>query len=275
MLLPKEEFSSEVLESEIERDSFEKTENLQLSNSEQAEDDIIILKEEKSVNDLRFGFVSNQEHCSPKYYFADKNKNRLSQNFYSIEQLDDIHYIVSDLDFMYSLGYDEWESQYGSKFVASDIDNFKFHYGVVSIKDKTVKVVVPIVYNRVVISNDDVVIVYSDALHTNDNKLGAINLDINSAQYGMTIIPTICDSLCDFNLDYKGYAYARINNTEGYLSKEIDVQRYNDYLANILEFGNKKIKYSEYLRRAEMAFSKILYSEEELKNNDKKLIKRK
>ena len=71
------EYNIELSKNEIENDIAVDFDDL-VSITKQNESDIIILKEEKSVNDLRFGFVSNQEHCSPKYYFADKNKNRLS-----------------------------------------------------------------------------------------------------------------------------------------------------------------------------------------------------
>lgn len=256
-----------------ENDEFNKYELMEVVN-----DNLIIIKESKLGMDKRFGFVNNLEPINPKYYFADKNGIKLSKSFYSIEKLDDIHYEVSEMDFMYSPGFDKWTEQYGNKFEDCDLYRFKFHYGIVSVIGKEIKQVVPIVYHKIKKTNNGVIFVWSDErfkVKINNNlhiepiyiepKLGAINLDPNSNQYGMNIIPTVCDSITDFDLKYKGYAYAKLGETSGYLAKYIDFDRYQNYLQAYETFIKcKKTTYNDYKNLVEQSIATILYTEEEI-----------
>lgn len=241
-------------------------------------DNVIILEEKKQLLDKRFGFI-NQQDFSVKYYFADKTGRRLSPSFYSIESLDDIHYVVSDLDFMYNLGFEQWADQYGNDFTKEDIEKFLFHYGVVAVNDTKVDLIVPTVYHDMKMTNNNVLFVFCDKrskvhidtnlnyyIETIDPKLGAINLDINSDQYGMNILPTICDSIVDFDLDYEGFAYATVGTTKGYLSKTIDTDRYQAFLKNYLSYmQNPDKRYSTYIKHMQEAAKLILYTEKEVK----------
>ena len=74
------------------------------------------IKRTKKVLDLRFCNILDDSTAAPKCYFADSNGNRISKNYYSIDKLNDgIHYLVSELDFMYTLGLDEWTSINGGE----------------------------------------------------------------------------------------------------------------------------------------------------------------
>ena len=246
---------------------------------EKLDNNLIILEEKKYSLDPHFGFVTKRAQACPKYYFADRFGNRLSKNYYSIEELDELHYLVTDFDFMYSLGLDEYISQYNNEISELDISKFKFHYGIVTVIDNKILEVVPTVYNRIEKSNNNVIIVYCDkrkglfknVLKTIDSKLGAINLDINSSQYGMNIIPTICDRIVDFDLEYIGYAKVKVGNVEGYLSKDINFDKYNEFLRIYSNYTSGLTDYKTYLYGLENAVSKILYTTDEIKKKTLKL----
>lgn len=232
-------------------------------------ENIKIYKERKKVIDKRFGIIG--EPICPKYYFADAKGDKISDCYYSIEPMDnENHYIVSNLDFMYTLDLESYSEIYG------DDDYFKshfckFHYGVVSIFDNKVTEVVPIVYKRICESNDKVILVYSDEEYDNFNKLkskgklGCINLDPDSQYYGWNIAPAIFDHLENFK---DGYAYASIKNEKeefgGYLCKNIDIDRYNACLALYAQAINKNIKMSEYYALLKQALSYLFIKEEDL-----------
>lgn len=241
-----------------------------------------IIKYEKKILDHRYNII-DKEHCSPKYYFADAKGNRLSNDYYSIVALNDgIHYIISELDFMYSLGLADWELYCGSNEINDYY--FRFHYGVVSVIDNKIIEIVPAVYKEIRETNGNIIFVKCDEKYKAstvnsegcvnfgkiDSKIGCINLDINSNNYGMSIIPPIMDKICDFNLKYKGFAYASIAEYEGYLSKEIDVDNYNEILNLYLNLKKGNITSKEYLSNMSHAVSKILLSEDDVKKITKK-----
>ena len=91
---------------------------------EKLDNNLIILEEKKYSLDPHFGFVTKRAQACPKYYFADRFGNRLSKNYYSIEELDELHYLVTDFDFMYSLGLDEYISQYNNEI--SELDKINY-----------------------------------------------------------------------------------------------------------------------------------------------------
>ena len=138
--------------------------------------------------------------------------------------------------------------------------------------------IVPVVYKNIWETNSNVIFteaddVYELAIHNGnpqikkrDTKIGCINLDINSNSYGMNIIPPIMDRICDFDLDYKGFAYAVIGAHEGYLSKEVDTDRYNEFISlyAMLKQGNINSKF--YFSKMNEALSKILFTKEETEN---------
>lgn len=247
---------------------------------------IQILKEQKQVLDLRFCNILNDNKIAPKYYFADLNGNRLSKSYYSIDKLHDgIHYLVSELDFMFSLDLNEWLSINGGE-CDEDINYFKFHFGIVSVIDGKITEVVPAIYKDIYETNSNVVFVQADDYYTHNftsgggqnftnvkaqllkrkTKVGCINLDLESNSYGMNIIIPIMDHIEDFDLAYKGFAYASVGDFSGYLSKEIDQDRYNDFIqlyANLIK-GN--ISTRVYYDNVNKALSKILYTEEEVKD---------
>lgn len=234
--------------------------------------------EGKECIDKRFG-MPLEEKTSPKYYF-EKDGKRISRDYYSIEPLDDIHYIVSDLDFMYSLGFDEWESIYGNEFTNVDYYNFKFHKGIVAIIGNEVIEVVPTIYNDLKPTNSHVIFTKGDPIYkgvydTNGkfvktvqepDKIGCINLDINSEYYSWTIVPMIFDSIIDFDLEFEGFAHAYIGEYDGYISKEMDIERYKDFMCALTMYKNKIIDYSTYKQHLSDYISKILLSKEEVVN---------
>lgn len=242
---------------------------------------IQIIKEEKSVLNT-IGIVDNNQ-AAPKYYFADENGNRLSKSYYSIEKLDEIHYIVSELDFMYGLGFDEWVKYYDNDFKDVDIFRFKFHYGVVSAIDNKITEVVPTVYKNIKKTNSNVIIVYSDESYKiifdgehksvkEEPKLGCINLDINSNSYVMNIIPPFMDKIMDFDLEYEGYAKVYMENIEGYISKEIDFEKYQEIINLYYLFKSKQINYKTFIDILPNAIEKVLLSQEQViaKEQEKK-----
>ena len=240
--------------------------------------DIKILKEQKEVLDLRFCNILNDNKIAPKYYFADSNGNRLSKSYYSIDKLSDgIHYLVSELDFMFSLDLNEWLSMNGGE-CDEDINYFKFHFGIVSVMDGKITEVVPAVYKDIYETNSNVVFIQADNYYTHNftdvkaqilkrkRKIGCINLDIDSNSYGMNIIIPIMDHIEDFDLTYKGFAYASTGDLSGYLSKEIDIDRYKDFINLYTNLIKGNISINLYYDNVNKALSKILYTEEEVKN---------
>lgn len=244
-----------------------KNKNIELY--ETINENIKIYKEVKKVIDKRFGIIG--ESTCPKYYFADAKRNKISDSYYSIEPMaDGIHYIVSNLDFMYTLDLESYSEIYGDDDYSKS--HFcKFHYGVVSIFDNKVTEVVPIVYKKICESNDKVILVYSDEEYDsfgklkNNGKLGCINLDPDSQYYSWNIAPVIFDYLENFK---DGYAYAFVNfgneKIDGYLCKNIDINRYNDYLALYAQAINKNLKMREYYILLKQVVSNLLIKEEDL-----------
>ena len=239
---------------------------------------IQILEERKQVLDLRFCNILDGQYSSPKYYLADSKGNRLSKSYYSINKLrDGIHYVVSELDFMYTCGLNDWKLMNGGES-SDDITYFRFHYGIISAVNGKIVEIVPVVYNEIWETNSNVIftraddtyqlVVYNDKLCINkkDSKIGCINLDVNSSSYGMNIITPIMDRICDFDLDYKDFAHATIGNYEGYLSKEIDIDRYNEFIDLYATLKKGGINTQNYFKKINEALSKILFTEEEVKN---------
>ena len=242
---------------------------------------IQILKEQKQVLDLRFCNIFDDNNAAPKYYFADLNGNRISKSYYSIDKLHDgVHYLVSELDFMYTLGLDEWLSMNGGEG-ADDITYFRFHYGVVTEINEQIVEIVPVVYKDIWETNSNVIFTQADDVYKlvvsngqpqiekKDAKIGCINLDSNSKSYGMNIIPPIMDRICDFDLDYIGFAHASIGDYEGYLSKEVDMDRYNEFLNLYAALKKGNINPNFYFSKMNEALSKILFTEEEAKRISK------
>lgn len=230
---------------------------------------IQIIKDEKKVLDSRYNLLDEQK-CCPQYYFADSYGNRLSSNYYSIQPLSDgIHYVVSELDFMYTLGLDSWKNIYGEDY-KGDINFFKFHYGVVCVLNNEVTIIIPIVYNDIYETNSNVVFIKCDKKisfnHTEDEKLGCVNLDITSESYGMNIAPPIMDRIYDFDTEYKGFARAFVSDYEGFLSKEINVDNYDSYLNLLLNLKKGLITPKEYISKMKEAAGSILISEDEVKH---------
>lgn len=249
-------------------------------------DEITIKKELKKTLDLRTGIIENQNQAT-KYYFADNNGkklqvididgNQINNSFYSIIKIDDTHYQVCDFDYMNTLGVDELISQYDTELDENEMYNVKFHFGVVANTNGILRVVVPIAYSYIYKTNSNIIIVQSDSQyklqynkngkpieHTKIKKLGAICLDLNSNFYGFNIIPCIMDRLCDFDLEYKGFAQVGIDETTGYLSKEINIERYDKYLQLYYKLKSGEIDILQYFDNVKDAISKILYTKEEI-----------
>lgn len=234
---------------------------------------IVIKKEERKVSDYRRGLFCGLCEISPRYYFATSNGVRLSDNYYSIEKLDDMHYVVSDLHFMYNLGFDCWSKMYGNEVKDVDSYYFRFHYGIVSVKDNHIKLITPIVYNRISLSNSKMAIVYGDETYGNGSshigKLGCINLDPNSTYYGFCVIPPVLDRLVDFNLEFHGYAHAYIGEYDGYLSKDIDMEKYESFLLLYNNLREKIIDFKVYRDNIGKAVSEFLLTKDEVVNRIK------
>lgn len=248
-------------------------------------ENIQIIKEQKQILDLRLGMLI-QEPCAPKYYFADKNGNKLPivdldgkssyEGFYSIEKIDGIHYKISSLDFTYSPGLDSYLEIYGRDFKEA-FYYFRFHYGIVAVHDNKISLVVPTVYKDLKLTNSNVIISQADdtykPIYKNgefldinkiDGRFGAINLDSNSESYGMNIMPTVFDRFEDFDLTYKGFAHVSLDDCSGYVAKEIDIQRYNEYLRLLSNYKEGKISIKEYQQFLKEAISKVLFSDKEM-----------
>lgn len=246
---------------------------------------IQIIKEQKQVLDLRLGMII-QEPCAPKYYFADKDGNKLPivdldgkimyEGFYSIEKVDDIHYKISSLDFTYSPGLNSYLEIYGREFKEA-FNFFRFHYGIVAVHDNKISLVVPTVYKDLKLTNSNVIISQADdtykpiykngeflGINKIDGRFGAINLDPNSESYGLNIMPTVFDRFEDFDLTYKGFAHVSLDDCSGYVAKEIDIQRYNEYLRLLSNYKEGKISIKEYQQFLKEAISKVLFSDKEM-----------
>ena len=247
----------------------------------------------------QFGVVTKYEPACSKFYFANEKGERLSKDYYSIEQLDDRHFIVVELDFTYSLDFESWEMIYGKEQLGTNGRHLRFHRGVVAIKDGKIIEVVPAVYNNIKLTNSNMLFVYGcdkvikigngkdkPLMKYIPDKLGCINLDPNSESYGLITTPCLFTSITDFDLEYEGYAHAYIQDetddkvlVEGYISKKIDEERYKKLLEAFNELGT--IGKSEYDARFLEAISQMLYSKEEIetelieRNKTKKLLKSK
>ena len=245
-----------------------------------------------------FGIVTKYEPACSKFYFANEKGERLSKDYYSIEQLDDRHFIVVELDFTYALDFESWEMIYGKEQLGTNTSHLRFHRGVVTIKDGKIIEVVPAVYNNIKLTNSNMLFVYGcdkiigigyrkdkPLMKYIPDKLGCINLDPESESYGLITAPCIFTSITDFDLEYEGYAHASVRDevddnkvlVEGYISKKIDEERYKKLVETFNELGT--IRKSEYDARVLEAISHMLYSKEEIetklieRNKTKKLIK--
>lgn len=248
-------------------------------------ENIQIIKEQKQILDLRLGMII-QEPCAPKYYFADKDGNKLPivdldgkimyEGFYSIEKVDDIHYKISSLDFTYSPGLNSYLEIYGREFKEA-FNFFRFHYGIVAVHENKISLVVPTVYKDLKLTNSNVIISQADdtyepiykngeflGINKIDGRFGAINLDPNSESYGLNIMPTVFDRFEDFDLTYKGFAHVSLDDCSGYVAKEIDIQRYNEYLRLLSNYKEGKISIKEYQHFLKEAISKVLFSDKEM-----------
>lgn len=236
----------------------------------------IVRVEGKNCIDKRFG-MALEERTAPRYYF-EYNGNRISKDYYSIEKLDDIHYVVSDLDFMYSLGFNQWESIYGNEFEEVDYVHFKFHKGIVAVIENNIVEVVPTIYKNFKLTNSNIVFTKGDPIYKliydkygwpinferQTDKIGCINLDPKSEHYGYVVAPIIFDSIFDFDLEFEGFAFAKIGTHEGYICKEMDIDRYNDFLIALIQFKNKNISYKTYKQLFDEFITKILFTKEEV-----------
>ena len=178
---------------------------------------------------------------------------------------------------MYSPGFNGWERLYGNEFTNVNYFLFKFHKGIVAVIGDDVIEVVPTIYKELIPTNSHVIFTKGDPIYkcTNDkdgffktvqepDKLGCINLDINSKYYSWTIVPMIFDSIIDFDLEYEGFAHAYIGEYDGYISKDMDVDRYKDFMCALTMYINKIIDYKTYNQHLSEYTSKILLSKEEV-----------
>ena len=243
-----------------------------------------------------FGIVSEHEPSCKKYFFTNKLGDRISKDYYNIQPVGNNHFIVVDLDFTYSQGYESWKLIYGKEQLETHGGFIRFHYGVVTIQDGKIIEIIPTVYNNIKKTNSDMFFTFGcdhmkaafdkegnvKAEYVKD-KIGCINLDPNSEYYGMVVAPCIFNSITDFDLEYKGYAWAyfEYNNgsksfkCDGYISKDIDVERYTKLLKAYNNFGSEE--YSQLLLEglSEMMYTRDEVEQELLDNSAQKKIKKK
>ncbi len=237
----------------------------------------------------QFGIVTKYEPACSKYYFANEKGERLSKDYYSIEQIDNYHFLVVELDFIYSQDFESWDMIYGKEQLGTNGRHLRFHRGVVTIKDGKVIEVVPAVYNMIKLTNSKMLFVYGcDKIITLYNewpkqkyipdKLGCINLDPESESYGLITAPCLFTSITDFDLEYEGYAHAYIYDeadeekllADGYISKIIDEERYKKLVEAFNKLGC--IRNGEYKAKVLEAVSHMLYTKDEVEH---KLIEQK
>lgn len=230
-------------------------------------ENIQILKETKKGIDQRFGIIG--EIICQKYYFADAKRNKISDYYYSIDSMEDgIHYIVTDLDFRHPIGFEDEDPSYIDEHTIGKFSNF--HCGVVSIVDDKITEIIPTIYKDIIDSGDKTVIVSGDKEYEmgelkSEGKFGCINLDPDSQYYGWNIAPVIFDHLEYFEDDY---AYASVNFKneiiDGYLCKNIDINRYRNYVALYAQTINQKLSFNEYNFFLKQVLSELLIKEEDL-----------
>lgn len=181
---------------------------------------------------------------------------------------DGIHYIVTDLDFKHPIGFEDEDLAYTDEKTIGKHSNF--HCGVVSIVDDKVTEIVPIIYKDIKESSDKTIIVYGDKEYEmgelkSEGKLSCINLNPDSQYYGWNIAPVIFDHLEDFEDDY---AYASVNfgneEIDGYLCKNIDINRYKNYVALYAQAINNNLSIKEYNILLKQVLSELLIKEEDL-----------
>lgn len=240
-------------------------------------DDFKIIEEVKSRLDRRNGLLTNDQ-CAPTYYFADLEGNKISDSYYSIRQIGNTkHFIVSELDFLYSCGLEEWESvgkepdlaNFYKKNPGSELPRyFDFHYGVVSVANNKVTKVVPVVYDRLSEDNSNTIIAYMNEDKRQKgikrDRLGSIDIDPNSETYGMNLFPCILTSLENFDLTYEGFARCSIDEYHGFISRKLDVNRFTELIELYAQVRNKEISYHDYCSLLGSVAQKALYTEEEV-----------
>lgn len=149
-----------------------------------------------------------------------KDDTQLTRDYWNIIELWDDQYIVCDLN---SSGcYLEDINKYttGSEIEARG-SKIKFQFGIIKLQRNkqgevipfSEKTIVPVMYDRISISNDDTLIAYING------KLTYIDFDPESLYYGKQIVPAILEHAVPFSVNYEGFAECSVEGVTGYLPR--------------------------------------------------------
>ena len=139
-----------------------------------------------------FGIVSEHEPSCKKYFFTNKLGDRISKDYYNIQPVGNNHFIVVDLDFTYSQGYESWKLIYGKEQLETHGGFIRFHYGVVTIQDGKIIEIIPTVYNNIKKTNSDMFFTFGcDHMKAAFDKEGNVKAEYVKDKIGL-----------DYNISY-------------------------------------------------------------------------
>lgn len=141
-----------------------------------------------------------------------KGLNKLSREYYYIEDIGNDHYIFGDFVYNGFFIYDE----------EIDMSKVAFKYGIFALKRNKKgeilpmqeEVIAPAVFDRISTNNLRTVTVYG-----NNNHLSYFDIDPYSPNYGKLLVPVILEHAVPFSTKYEGFAECSIDGVCGYLPR--------------------------------------------------------
>lgn len=151
---------------------------------------------------------------SNTYCLEDEKCRKISKDYYYMEYIFTDHYIVCD-------------ASCGPLFGEFDDSKLKFKYGVIALqRDMEGKIipmaekeVVPMLYDRLVPGNLDIVIGCGE-----DGKWTYIACNPGTVNGGKQLVPAVLEHACAFSLEYEGFAECSVDGVDGYLHRSCNME---------------------------------------------------
>lgn len=164
---------------------------------------------------------SSDKICLAREEIVDGKKviKKLSKDYYSMEPIYEEG--LKELYIVCNAVCDIVYSQFLEYLKNFDDLKFSFKYGIIEIqrdeKGNIIpmgeKVVVPLLYDKIVGNNLESVTAYVN------NHLTYIDINPNSDNYGKQLVPAVFEHAVPFSVDYEGFAECSVCGTAGYLPR--------------------------------------------------------
>lgn len=150
-----------------------------------------------------------------KYCLQDKNGKRFSGFYYSMEALDEDHYIVSNMVVVPKMTN---PISYGWGIKQGIIHLEKDKNGDIVPMEETL--VVPEVYDRIISGNSQIIIG-----EVQNKRFTYIELNPKSENYGKQLVPAILEQAVPFDVNYKDFAECTVAGVNGYIPRTCQPRR--------------------------------------------------